>query len=72
MPDLDGVAATRQMAKAAPEVAARVLLMFNDDNAYDAMRAGARVYLLEGRTETGSPGPFLTNAKLPLLPPLKS
>jgi DNA-binding NarL/FixJ family response regulator len=49
MPDLDGVAATRQIAKVAPEVAVLVLTMFDDDeNVYDAMRAGARGYLLKG------------------------
>jgi DNA-binding NarL/FixJ family response regulator len=49
MPDLDGVAATRQITKAAPEVAVLVLSMFDDDdNVYDAMHAGARGYLLKG------------------------
>ena len=52
MPDLDGVAATRQIAKVAPQVAVLVLSMFDDDdNVYDAMRAGARGYLLKGATQ---------------------
>ncbi len=49
MPELDGVAATRQIRKVAPEVAVLVLTMFDDDdNVYDVMRAGARGYLLKG------------------------
>lgn len=52
MPDLDGVAATRQIAKVAPRVAVLVLSMFDDDdNVYDAMRAGARGYLLKGAAQ---------------------
>jgi DNA-binding NarL/FixJ family response regulator len=52
MPDLDGVAATRQITKVAPEVAVLVLSMFDDDdNVYDAMRAGARGYLLKGASQ---------------------
>ncbi|MEO5610175.1 MAG: response regulator transcription factor [Ornithinibacter sp.] len=52
MPDLDGVAATRQITKVTPEVAVLVLSMFDDDdNVYDAMRAGARGYLLKGASQ---------------------
>ncbi len=52
MPDLDGVAATRQITKVAPEVAVLVLTMFDDDdNVYDVMRAGARGYLLKGASQ---------------------
>ena len=52
MPDLDGVAATRQITKVAPQVAVLVLSMFDDDdNVYDAMRAGARGYLLKGAAQ---------------------
>jgi len=52
MPDLDGVAATRQIAKVAPQVAILVLSMFDDDdNVHDAMRAGARGYLLKGAAQ---------------------
>ncbi len=52
MPDLDGVAATRQIAKVAPEVAVLVLSMFDDDdNVYAAMRAGARGYLVKGASQ---------------------
>ncbi len=52
MPDLDGVAATRQITKVAPDVAVLVLSMFDDDdNVYDAMRAGARGYLLKGASQ---------------------
>jgi len=49
MPDLDGVAAAREITRAAPEVAVLVLTMFDDDDSvFAAMRAGARGYLLKG------------------------
>lgn len=49
MPDLDGLAATREISRAAPEVAVLVLTMFaDDDSIFSAMRAGARGYLLKG------------------------
>jgi len=52
MPDLDGVAATREIAKVAPGVAVLVLTTFHDD-AYilDALRAGARGYVLKGASQ---------------------
>jgi DNA-binding NarL/FixJ family response regulator len=49
MPDIDGLAATREISRAAPEVAVLVLTMFaDDDSIFTAMRAGARGYLLKG------------------------
>lgn len=49
MPEMDGFAAIRELAKAAPEVAVCVLTMFDDDDSlFAAMRAGARGYLLKG------------------------
>jgi DNA-binding NarL/FixJ family response regulator len=52
MPDLDGVAATREIVRAAPEVAVLVLTMFDDDDSvFAAMRAGARGYLLKGASQ---------------------
>ena len=51
MPDPDGVAATRQIAKVAAQVAVLVLSMFDDEDMCDAMRAGARGYLLEGAAQ---------------------
>jgi len=49
MPDLDGFAATRQIAKAVPSVAVLVLTMFEDDDSvFAAMRAGASGYLVKG------------------------
>jgi DNA-binding NarL/FixJ family response regulator len=49
MPDLDGFAATREIARAAPGVAVLVLTMFEDDDSvFAAMRAGARGYLIKG------------------------
>jgi len=49
MPELDGVAATREISRLAPEVAVLVLTMYDDDEAvFAAMRAGARGYLVKG------------------------
>ena len=49
MPDLNGIDATRELARAAPDVAVLVLTMFDDDESvFGAMRAGARGYLLKG------------------------
>jgi DNA-binding NarL/FixJ family response regulator len=49
MPELDGFAATRQIARSAPEVAVLVLTMHDDDESvFTAMRAGARGYLVKG------------------------
>lgn len=49
MPDLDGVTATREIARVAPGVAVLVLTTFDDDeNVAEALRAGARGYLLKG------------------------
>ena len=49
MPDLDGFAATRELARTAPSVAVLVLTMFEDDDSvFAAMRAGARGYLVKG------------------------
>jgi DNA-binding NarL/FixJ family response regulator len=52
MPELDGVAATTEITRAAPEVAVLVLTMFdNDESVFSAMRAGARGYLVKGATQ---------------------
>jgi DNA-binding NarL/FixJ family response regulator len=49
MPELDGIAATGQIARAAPDVAVLMLTMFDDDDSvFAAMRAGARGYVLKG------------------------
>lgn len=49
MPDLDGIAATKEIRRAAPAVAVLVLTMFSDDDSvFAAMRAGARGYLVKG------------------------
>jgi DNA-binding NarL/FixJ family response regulator len=49
MPGLDGVAATRRIVDASPHIAVLVLTMAEDDRAvFDAVRAGARGYLLKG------------------------
>ena len=49
MPEIDGVAATRDIAHRSPHVAVLVLTMFDDDDSvFAAMRAGARGYLLKG------------------------
>jgi DNA-binding NarL/FixJ family response regulator len=49
MPDLSGIAAAREIARAAPDVAVLMLTMFDDDDSvFAAMRAGARGYVLKG------------------------
>jgi DNA-binding NarL/FixJ family response regulator len=49
MPDLDGFGATREISRAAPDVAVLVLTMFDDDESvFAAMRAGARGYVVKG------------------------
>jgi DNA-binding NarL/FixJ family response regulator len=49
MPGLDGIAATRELGRVAPEVAVLVLTMLDDDDSvFAAMRAGARGYLVKG------------------------
>jgi DNA-binding NarL/FixJ family response regulator len=49
MPDLNGIEATRELARAVPSAAVLVLTMFEDDDwVFAAMRAGARGYVLKG------------------------
>jgi DNA-binding NarL/FixJ family response regulator len=49
MPAVDGVAATRRIVETTPHVAVLVLTMATSDDAvFDALRAGARGYLLKG------------------------
>ncbi|MCK2218170.1 response regulator transcription factor [Actinomadura sp. ATCC 31491] len=48
MPDLDGIAATRQLARTAPEVKILMLTTFEqDDYIFGALRAGASGFLLK-------------------------
>lgn len=52
MPGLDGVEATAELRRVAPEVAVLVLTMSEDDEAVlRAMRAGAQGYLVKGATK---------------------
>ena len=52
MPDLDGVAATREIRRAAPEVGILMLTMFDDtESVQAAIRAGAAGYILKGATQ---------------------
>ncbi|MEO9139533.1 MAG: response regulator transcription factor [Jatrophihabitans sp.] len=49
LPDLGGVEATRAITNANPDVGVLVLTMFDDsESVFNAMRAGARGYLLKG------------------------
>jgi DNA-binding NarL/FixJ family response regulator len=52
MPDIDGIGAAREVARAAPEVAVLMLTMFDDhDSLFAAMRAGAAGYVLKGAAQ---------------------
>jgi DNA-binding NarL/FixJ family response regulator len=52
MPDLDGVAATVEIRRTAPDVAVLVLTMLDDDDwVFAAMRAGAHGYLVKGASQ---------------------
>jgi DNA-binding NarL/FixJ family response regulator len=49
MPGTNGIDATREIRRTAPDVAVLVLTMFdNDESLFTAMRAGARGYLVKG------------------------
>jgi DNA-binding NarL/FixJ family response regulator len=49
MPEMDGIEATRRLAERHPEVGVVVLTMSEEDGTlFDAVRAGARGYLLKG------------------------
>jgi len=49
MPGLNGIEATDRIVSASPHIAVLVLTMLEDDDSvFDAMRAGARGYLLKG------------------------
>ncbi|MDT4951743.1 MAG: hypothetical protein QOJ37_4338 [Pseudonocardiales bacterium] len=49
LPDLGGVEATRAITNVSPDVGVLVLTMFDDsESVFNAMRAGARGYLLKG------------------------
>jgi DNA-binding NarL/FixJ family response regulator len=48
MPDLDGIAATRELARVAPDVSVLILTTFEqDDYVFGALRAGASGFLLK-------------------------
>jgi DNA-binding NarL/FixJ family response regulator len=52
LPRLDGIEATRRIVGASPHIAVLVLTMFDDDaSVFEAMRAGARGYVLKGAGE---------------------
>jgi len=49
MPGMDGLEATRRIVGTAPHVAVLVVTMYDDDDSvFDAVRAGARGYVLKG------------------------
>ncbi len=48
MPELNGIEATRRILQTSPHIAILVITMFDNDSVFDAMRAGARGYLLKG------------------------
>ncbi len=54
MPGSDGLEATRIISTRYPSVAVLVLSMYNDDDTiFDALRAGARGYVLKGAEQDG-------------------
>jgi DNA-binding NarL/FixJ family response regulator len=49
MPDMDGIEATRHIVRTSPHINILMVTMFEDDQSvFDAMRAGARGYVLKG------------------------
>jgi DNA-binding NarL/FixJ family response regulator len=53
LPGLDGIEATRRIVAASPHIAVLVLTMYDDDaSVFEAMRAGARGYLLKGADQS--------------------
>ena len=48
MPELNGIEATQQIGKDAPQVAVLIITMFDDNTVFTAMQSGARGYLLKG------------------------
>ena len=53
MPGLNGIEATRQLARSNPNIGIIVLTMFEDDDSvFAAMRAGARGYVLKGADQS--------------------
>ncbi|MDH6181930.1 DNA-binding NarL/FixJ family response regulator [Microbacteriaceae bacterium SG_E_30_P1] len=53
MPELDGIAATREITSTQPHIKVLVLTMSNDDETvFAAMRAGAKGYLLKGAAQS--------------------
>jgi DNA-binding NarL/FixJ family response regulator len=53
MPELDGLQATRRIVAESPHIGVLVLTMFGEDESiFQAMRAGARGYLLKGADQS--------------------
>jgi len=53
LPRLDGIEATRRIVAASPHIAVLVLTMYDDDaSVFEALRAGARGYLLKGADQS--------------------
>lgn len=49
MPELNGIEATREIVRTSPHIGVVMLTMFEDDESvFEAMRAGARGYILKG------------------------
>ncbi len=48
MPGPNGIEATRRIIQRHPQIGILVVTMFDDDSVFDAMRAGARGYILKG------------------------
>lgn len=48
LPAMNGVEATRRILETLPATAILIITMFDDDSVFDAIKAGARGYLLKG------------------------
>jgi DNA-binding NarL/FixJ family response regulator len=48
LPGMNGVEATRRIRERCPDIGVLILTMFDDDSVFDAVRAGARGYVLKG------------------------